>query len=38
MGGSPFGLTVLAVKKNKKTRDQSLFELAIGAQTSGLQD
>lgn len=37
MGGSPFGLTVLAVKK-KKTRVQSLFELAIGAQTSGLQD
>ena len=36
MGGSPFGLTVLAVKKN--TRVQSLFELAIGVQTSGLQD
>ena len=36
MRGSPFGLTVLAVKK--KTRVQSLFELAIGAQTSGLRD
>ena len=35
MGGSPFGLTVLGVKKS---RDQSLFELAIGVQTSGLQD